>query len=69
MLPDISKWSTHYIKDISYLFYGCSQLTIVPDISKWNAKNFIQMRYLFKGCKSLINFLIFLNGIHIILKI
>ena len=37
-LPDISKWSTNNVIDMSYLFYNCSSLISLPDISKWNTK-------------------------------
>ena len=33
-LPDISKWNTNKIINISNLFYKCSSLKTLPDISK-----------------------------------
>ena len=33
-LPDISKWNTNNIVDMSSMFYGCSSLSSLPDISK-----------------------------------
>ena len=38
-LPDISKWNTENINNISELFEGCSSLKSLPDISNWNTKN------------------------------
>ena len=38
-LPDISKWNTNNVTDMSCLFYGCSSLTNLPDISKWKIDN------------------------------
>ena len=35
-LPDISKWNTEYVNNLSYLFYKCSSLESMPDISEWN---------------------------------
>ena len=35
-LPDISKWNTNNVTNMSYLFYDCSSLKELPDISKWN---------------------------------
>ena len=33
-LPDISKWNTKDVTDMSYMFYNCSSLSSLPDISK-----------------------------------
>ena len=46
-LPDISKWNTDKVTDISYLFYNCSSLISLPDISKWDTNNVTNMNYLF----------------------
>ena len=55
-LPDISKWDTKNVNDMSYMFYLCSLLSSLSDISKWNTKNVINMSYMFYGC-SLLSFL------------
>ena len=34
-LPDISKWNTENVTNMSYMFYDCSSLQSLPDISKW----------------------------------
>ena len=35
-LPDISKFNTKNVIDMSYMFYNCSSIKELPDISKWN---------------------------------
>ena len=52
-LPDISKWNTNNVTDMSYLFYNCSLLSSLPDISKWNTNNVIDMNCLFFNCSLL----------------
>ena len=53
-IPDISKWKTDNVIDMSYMFYNCYSLTSIPDISKWNTHNVIDMSYMFFGCESLL---------------
>jgi len=31
-LPDISKWNTNKVTDMSYIFNKCSKLSSLPDI-------------------------------------
>ena len=38
-LPDISKWNTNNVNDMSFMLSGCSSLLSLPDISKWNTNN------------------------------
>ena len=33
-LPDISKWNTNKVSDMSKMFFECSSLSFLPDISK-----------------------------------
>ena len=33
--PDISKWNTKNVSDMSHLFEDCFSLTSFPNISKW----------------------------------
>ena len=40
-LPDISKWNTNNVTNMSYMFYECS--SSLPDISKWNTNNVTNM--------------------------
>ena len=52
-LPDISKWNTNKVINMSYMFYNCSSLLLLPDISKWNTNNVTDMSYMFYNCSSL----------------
>ena len=38
-LPDISKWDTSKVINMSNIFSGCISLSSLPDISKWNTNN------------------------------
>ena len=38
-LPDISKWNTTNVTDMSLMFSGCKTLESLPDISNWNTTN------------------------------
>ena len=42
-LPDISKWDTKNVTDMSGMFSECSSLNNLPDISKWDTKNVTNM--------------------------
>ena len=52
-LPDISKWDTSKIINISCIFYNCNSLSDLPDISKWNTTNITDISCLFSDCFSL----------------
>ena len=62
-LPDISKWDTTDVTDMSNLFYRCAKLESIPDISKWNTSKVINMNRIFYECSSLKSFQIYQNGI------
>ena len=49
-LPDISKWNTNNVIDVSCMFYKCLSLSSLPDISKWS----INMYEMFKECLNII---------------
>ena len=51
-LPDISKWNTGKVDDVSEIFYGCSSLKSFPDLSKWNINKIKNTKKMFYGCKS-----------------
>ena len=38
-LPEISKWNTTNVTNMSCIFDGCSSLSSLPDISKWITNN------------------------------
>ena len=42
-LPDISKWITNNVINMSGLFQFCSSLSSLPDISKWKENNIIEI--------------------------
>ena len=48
-LPDINKWNTNNVTDMSNLFAYCTSLKSLPDISKWNTNNATNMTYLFNS--------------------
>ena len=49
-LPDISKWKTNNVTNMSYMLYGCRSLSCLPDISKWNTNNVTNMSDMFDEC-------------------
>ena len=53
-VPDMHKWNTSNIKDISYLFSHCS-LKSLPDISNWNTSNIISLEGTFASASMLIS--------------
>ena len=53
LLPDISKWNTSNVNDMSGMFYQCTSLKYLPDISKWNTNKVINISRIFYNCKSL----------------
>ena len=46
-LPDISKWNTKNVTDMSSMLRDCTSLISVPDISKLNTKNVTDMSFMF----------------------
>ena len=54
-LPDISKWDTSNVTDMSCMFKRCSLLKSLPDISKWDTSNVILMYEMFSHCSSLLS--------------
>ena len=44
-LPDISKWNTNNVTDMSLIFYDCHSLISLPDISKWNTNNIEKIKF------------------------
>ena len=49
-LPDISKWNTKNVTNMSKMFCGCTLLKSLPDISKWDIKNVTYMNSMFYNC-------------------
>ena len=55
LFPDISKWNTQKVSDMSWMFSFCSELSSLPEISKWNMNNVNDISYMFYKCKALIS--------------
>ena len=68
-LPDIFKWKTNNIYDMIYIFYNCESLSSLPDISKLKTNNVTNMSYMFSIVKHYNLYLIYQNGILIMLLI
>ena len=50
-LPDISKWNTSKVTDMSKMFNNCSSISSLPDILKWNTDNVINsVNHIFDNC-------------------
>ena len=48
---DISYWDVSSVTDMSYMFYGCKELTSVGNISGWDISSVTDMSYMFAFCK------------------
>ena len=46
--PDISKWNTSKVIDMSNMLNSCKSLISLPDISKWNTSDIKIMRFMFE---------------------
>ena len=57
------------VTDMSYVFDGCSSLSSLPDISKWNTNKVTDMIYIFMDVHHYHLYLIYQNGILIMLLI
>ena len=53
-LPDISKWNTSNVNNMSYMFYNCKSLSSLPDISKWKTFKLEKNDDMFKGCDKIL---------------
>ena len=47
---NISKWDVSNIRNMSYMFSGCSDFN--SDLSKWNVSNVTDMSHMFSGCEN-----------------
>ena len=48
-LPDISKWNTEKVTDMSYMFESCRSLKSLPDISKWKLNKYLEKTDMLKN--------------------
>ena len=53
MIPNISKWNTSNIINMSGIFKGCKFLFSIPDISKWDTSKVTNFSSMFWGCSNL----------------
>ena len=53
-LPDISKWNTYKVENMSHMFDECISLISIPNVSKWNTNNLIYTARIFYNCISLL---------------
>ena len=55
ILPNISKWFTFKVKNMSYMFYNCKSLKSIPEIGKWRFEypKLVEFNNIFEGCSSL----------------
>jgi len=53
LLPDISKWDTQNVTNMSHMFRDCGSLSSLPDISKWDTQKVTNMSDMFSYCESL----------------
>ena len=49
-LPDISKWNTNNVTDMSRMFCDCSSLKYLPALSKWNIQKVTDKDFMFFNC-------------------
>ena len=49
-LPDISKWDTKNVTEMSYMFFNCKALKSLPDFSKWVLNKEVKKDRMFDGC-------------------
>ena len=52
-LPDISKWDTSRVVDMSNMFEDCESLKSLPDIEIWKTDQLKNCDDMFKNCKLL----------------
>ena len=66
-LPNISNWDIRQVTNMSYMFNECSSLSILPDISEWNFNKLSDINHMFYESLLYHHYLIFQNGIQVIL--
>ena len=57
-LPDISKWNTNNVNNMSNMFYKCTSLSTLPDLSKWNTKKVNDMSDMFYYCNKIKSYIV-----------
>ena len=54
-LPDISKWNTENVNNMSFMFRGCKSLISLSDISNWYHVQIKNIDYMIDECFSLLS--------------
>ena len=54
-LPDISKWNTSKVTNISYIINYCHSLISLPDISKWDTSKVADKKFMFYEIFNILN--------------
>ena len=66
-LPEISKWDTSKVVDMSGMFYNCISLTNLTGISNWNIDNVQNISLCFSIVQNYLFYQIYLNLILVML--
>jgi surface protein len=53
IMPDISKWDTSNVTNMSCMFYNCSSLLSLPDLKEWKISKVEDMKAMFTNCNKL----------------
>ena len=53
IIPDISKWNTSNVTNMSCMFYNCSSLLSLPDLLEWNITKVVDLKNMFMKCDKL----------------
>ena len=55
-IPDISKWDTKNVIDMTGMFEKCYNLLYLPDISSWKTSKVEYITLMFAECQKLLRF-------------
>ena len=53
ILPDISKWDTNNVINMSLMFCNCNNLLSLPDLAEWNTNKVDDIKSMFTNCNKL----------------
>ena len=53
IIPDISKWNTSNVTNMSLMFYNCKSLLSLPDLAQWDIRKVEDMKSMFNNCQKL----------------
>ena len=52
-MPDISKWNTANVTNMSCMFYNCTSLLSLPDLMEWDISKVEDKKTMFTNCEKL----------------